>query len=287
MDMKHRAANVLLRVARVVAIAFAIYLVGFYFAQPYIIFETDRVLSRDPGALGWAFEDVSVPVLGETTHGWFMPQENARGVVLFCHGNGGNVGLHLDGTRLFRALGYSVLIFDYGGYGRSTGGPSEARMYADSLEMWRYLTETRRIPAKQIVIWGQSFGGAAACDLGARVQPAAVVLESTFLSMADCIFGERWGVPGDWVLRYHFNNSEKVGRIHAPLLIIHSPDDTLFPIRHGRGLYERGNDPKRFIEKRGDHYDTAVPNKNLPKDVKEFLDPLVQVSPGAVPAPSA
>ncbi|MBI5091624.1 MAG: alpha/beta hydrolase [Candidatus Hydrogenedentes bacterium] len=275
MISKGRFLNILRRAAVVVAISLTLFSVVFYYQQGVLIFQTERELTRDPSALGWAFEDVSLPVMGETTHGWFMPLESARGVVLFCHGNGGNVAMHLDGTRLFRALGYSTLTFDYGGYGRSTGRPSETRMYADSLAMWTYVTETRRIPANHIIIWGQSFGGAAACDLGARVQPAAVVLESTFLSMADCVFGERWALPGDWLLRYHFRNVDKVGRIHAPLLVIHSPDDTLFPIRHGRGLYERANDPKRFIEKRGDHYDTAIPNKRLPEDVKKFLEPLL------------
>ena len=267
-----RGRRILFRITRVVALSLALCAVIFYVAQPYLIFETDSVERRNPKSLGWDFEDVTVPVMGQTTHGWYMPLPNARGVVLFCHGNGGNIALHLDGTRLVRSLGYSVLTFDYGGYGKSTGNPSEARMYRDTLEMWRYLTETRGIPANRIVIWGQSFGGAAACDLGAHVTSAAVVLESTFLSYSDCVFGPRWCAVGDWVLRYHFDNKSKVAEIHAPLLVIHSPDDTLFPLFHGQGLLERGNPPKRLVLKRGDHYDSAVANRDLPNDVRTFLD---------------
>lgn len=253
-----------------------VFYIVFYFAQQPLVYQSEREITRTPGDLGWNYEEISVPVNGATTTGWLLPLENARGTILFCHGNGGNVGTHLDATRLFRAMRYSVLIFDYGGFGHSTGSPSEARVYADSMAMWNYLTEQRKVPASKVIVWGQSFGGAAACNLAVNVAPAALVLESTFTSMADAAFSDYPWFPADWFLRSHFRSVDKIASIKSPVLIMHSIDDTQYPIAHGRALFARAPEPKQFIEMRGDHYDTVPPKSRYIPEIEAFISKIMK-----------
>ncbi|MFA6241217.1 MAG: alpha/beta hydrolase [Candidatus Hydrogenedentales bacterium] len=265
------ARRALLLVAIVLAGLYAV----FFLAQTSLLFQGERGLSSDPRAKGWNFEDVTVSVGSHTTHGWYLPVENARGAVLFCHGSGGNIATHLEATRLFRSLGCSSLIFDCGGSGKSTGGPSESRCYADARAMWDWLVETRGVPPSDIVIWGNSFGGGTACDLAAKVKPAALVLESTYLSLPEAAHDGLSWFPWGLFMRYRFANKDKIGKVQAPVLIIHSVDDTQYPIRHGRGLFEHANAPKTMIETRGDHYDTGVSKKSSLPKIEAFLEPVL------------
>jgi len=147
---KHVGATlkrVLVRMATLATLVLLGFYVLFYFAQTGMVFHGERQLRQDPGAFGWDFEDVLLPVRGDTTHGWFVPLENARGLIFFCHGNDGNVSTRLGTIRHFRSLGFSTLIYDYGGFGRSTGRPSEKRVHADTWAMWNHLVETRGLRA--------------------------------------------------------------------------------------------------------------------------------------------
>ena len=265
----NKAIRVFRRAIALLLFVLVAFYIIFYFAQQPLIYQSERSITRTPSAFGWQFEDINVPVGSEITTGWFIPADDAHGTILFCHGNGANVGLHLDATRLFREMHYSVLIFDYGGYGKSTGSPSERRVYGDAMAMWNYLTTERNLAPNSIVIWGSSFGGAAACDLASKVKPATLVLESTFTSMADAAFSDYPYFPADWFLHSHFKSIDKIGKVPCPVLIIHSIDDTQYPIAHGRALFERAQEPKQFIETRGDHYDTVPPKSfYIPKIVK-------------------
>ena len=268
-----RMRSLMLRLAiYVVLIAAGLYGVMF-FMQGRAVFESDRNVVRTPATLKWAFEDVRVPVGRETTCGWYIPVEgeHERGVVLVCHGNGGNMGTHLDTARLFRLLNYSVLFFDYGGYGNSTGTPSEKRCYDDAAAMWMYLTKTRNIPSSKILVYGVSFGGGTACELARRVRPGGLILQSTYLSLAKAAYGDRLGVLVSPFLRYHFDNEAKIGSVRAPVLVIHSQGDTLYPFRHGQRLYELAGEPKRFVEIEGDHYDWNAETGNRIRTAIDFF----------------
>lgn len=221
--------------------------------QHWIIFPATREIYRTPADFGWEYEELLLDVGNERTHGWFIPLENARGVILFSHGNAGNIADRLESIELLRRLGFSVMAYDYGGYGRSTGRVSEERCYADIRAVWRELTETRGVPPERIVLFGRSLGGAVTADLAREVQPAAVVLESTFLSVPDMAREIFPFLPARWIVSIRFANKDKVADIHAPLLIVHSPDDRVIPYRHGKELFARSRAPKRFLEIRGDH----------------------------------
>jgi hypothetical protein len=266
----------LLRLSRRLLVVLLLALLGFYvvfsFAQSSFVAQGEPGITITPKVHDWPYEDVIVSVGDETTYAWFLPLEGAKGVVLYCHGNGGNLSMHFPSTGMHRALGFSTLIFDYGGFGRSTGQPTEQRVYADARAMWKWLTETKGVPPDQIVIWGTSFGGGVACQLATEVNAGALVLESTYLSMPEAASDHTPYVPWGLLIRSHLSNKNKIGDVHSPVMIIHSKDDTLFPIRHGRGLYDRANEPKLLVETHGDHYDTGINKDRYIPPMTEFLD---------------
>lgn len=248
-----RMIFLLTKLVYLAAIAMFLFCVGLYLAQGKLIFLGTREMDRDPGDAGLAFEDLRLPVLGFETHAWYVPLENHRGVVLFSHGNAGNLSGRLESIGLLRSLGFSVLAYDYGGYGFSTGSPSETRCYADIRAMWNYLVKEKQIPENKIVLFGRSLGAAPTAELAQTVTPAAVVLESAFLSVPDV--ARKMTIVGrlTWLIRHRFENKHKVGKITSPVLIIHSPEDEVIPFAHGRRLYELAPEPKTFLEIRGDH----------------------------------
>lgn len=253
-----------------------------YFAQTPMIFRGERSLSRTPAGFGWRYEDVSVNVGHELTRGWYVTVDRPKGTILFCHGNDGNISTHLPAIRAFHDMGFSVLLFDYGGYGESTGKPSERRAYADAAAMWDYLTVDRKLRPNQIVIWGPSFGGGPATELACHTKPGAVILQSTFLSIPKAAFGE-WACVAKWFIRHQFDNESKVSRITSPLLVIHSPGDTLYPIEHGKRLFELATAPRQFLEIRGDHYGgTPLTADFCRRRLEAFLDPILH-GPQAAP----
>ena len=242
-----------------------------------MLFPASRHVWRTPGnaPFNWKYESVTLEVAGEKTDAWYIPVENAKGTILLSHGNGGNIADRMEHYAMLRDLGYDVFSYDYGGYGNSTGKPSEKRCYADIRAAWRYLTETRGIPVNKIVLYGESLGGGATCDLATEVQPRAVILQCTFLSvtkMAKEIFPF---VPVRLLLRHNFDSESKIKNIHAPILIMHSQGDTIIPYRHGRGLYELANEPKTFLELRGDHNDCIFTSEAAYREgMQRFLDSL-------------
>ena len=231
-----------------------------YFLQDDLIFPRTKEIYRTPAdaPFGWAYEDVYVDVNGFKTHGWLVPLDGARGFALFSHGNAGNIADRLESIQLLRRMGFSVLAYDYGGYGYSEGHPSQERIYADAEAMWRYLTEERGVEPDAIVIFGRSLGGAAAAHLATKAKAAAVILESTFTSIPDVVRSLPLGSVLALGIRHHLPSIEKMKDIHSPLLMIHSKEDDIIPYALGRRLYEAANAPKTFFEIRGGHNEGFV-----------------------------
>ncbi len=259
------------------ALGYAALALGLAGCQTWMIFPATRgPLDETPADVGWDFEDVRLEVMGETTHGWFLPVDGARGTVLFSHGNGGNLALWMYAMPVYRRLGLNVLLYDYGGYGLSTGRPSERRCYADARAMWNHLVRHRGVPPQEIVLIGRSLGSAVTAELALETKPAAVVLESPFLSMADMAREVFPILPGRLMVRHRFDTESKIDRIDAPLLILHSPKDELVPYRHGRRLYERAREPKVFVDIEGGHNDCfGVSEAIYESALDEFLGPLL------------
>jgi len=234
-----------------------VYLVfaGFLFIfQSHYIYYPERVLSVTPHSIGLQFESVSFETTdGVQLSGWFVPSKSARGVILFCHGNAGNISHRLDSIQIFHQLGLDVFIFDYRGYGQSEGKPTEQGTYKDAEAAWRYLIEERQVKPNEVIIFGRSLGGAVASWLAQSHTPGALILESTFTSLPDIAAGLYPYLPVRLLLRFEYNTAEYLGRVDCPVLIVHSRDDEIMPFDNGQKLFESAKEPKKFLETTGTH----------------------------------
>lgn len=213
-----------------------------------------RIVATTPAQIGLAFETVDFRTTdGVRLNGWFVPAENARGVLLFFHGNAGNISHRLASVRLFNALGLSTFIFDYRGYGNSEGETSEHGTYLDAEAAWRYLTAERGIPEQEIVYFGRSLGSSIAAYLAMDKAPKALILESAFTSIADAGAQAYPFLPVRLLSRYQYATREYLRAVSAPVLITHSPQDEIIPFEHGRALFAAANEPKSFLEIAGGH----------------------------------
>ena len=237
-----------------------------FLMQPKLIYYPgipSRTLEVTPAVIGMDHEELTlITTDGEQLHAWFIPHPQARATLLFAHGNAGNISHRLDSIQVFHDIGLNVLIFDYRGYGQSTGKPSEKGTYRDADAAWAYLTVTRGIDPGKIILFGRSLGAAVIADLAARVAPAGVILESAFLSVPEMAATIYPWLPVRWLASYRYDNGEKVARITRPLLIIHSRGDEIIPFEQGERLFQQASEPKQFLELRGRHNDGFYVSKD-------------------------
>lgn len=235
-----------------------------YFKQSSLVFlpEMDRGFRASPAAIGLSFTPLKLATTdGETLDGWFVPpgtQREARGLVVFFHGNAGNIAHRLDYLRMFHDLGLATLIIDYRGYGLSSGRPSEEGTYLDADAAWRHATQVLGFPASRIVIFGESLGGAVAVHLATKNRPAALVLASTFTSVPD-IGAELYPLlPIRLLAHIRYDSLARLAQINRPLLVIHSRNDDIIPYTHGQRLFAAARPPKQFLEIEGGHNEGFV-----------------------------
>lgn len=183
---------------------------------------------------------------GLKLHGWFLPASGANRTLLWLHGNAGNISHRLDNIKRFAGHGFQLFIFDYRGYGRSAGKPSEKGLYLDAQAAFDFLVKKKKLLPENIVIFGRSLGGGAATDLALQRPAAGLILESTFTSVGQ-IAREMFPIlPSTRVIKNQFNSLEKVKKLKMPLLIIHGKQDDLIPFHHGETLFQQAPEPKYF-----------------------------------------
>jgi uncharacterized protein len=244
-----------------VAIAYGAVLVLVFVFQSHLVFYPGmgREITLSPQSYGLRYEPVELRTAdGETLQAWWVPAENASGVVLFFHGNAGNISHRIDYLLMFNRLRFSTLIVDYRGYGKSTGSPSEEGTYRDAEAAWDHLRHVRLAQPQNVVIAGESLGAAVGTWLAAKTGPRAVLLFSTFTSVNDLGAQVYWFLPVRLLSRIGYNNLENLKRINAPVFIAHSRDDDVVPYSHGRKLFEAAGEPKAFLEMRGGHNDSFI-----------------------------
>ncbi|MCP5305652.1 MAG: alpha/beta hydrolase [Chromatiaceae bacterium] len=227
-----------------------------YLLQPQMTFFPSPVLEATPADWGMVYEDVVFQTEdGASLHGWFLPGPASGPTLLFLHGNAGNISHRRESLEIFAGLGMAVLIFDYRGYGRSTGLPGESGLYRDAAAAWDYLTRQRGIDSADIVVFGRSLGGAVAAHLASQVHPRAVILESTFSSARDYAHTMFPVLSRIVWLRHSFDAAHAIAQSRAPLLVLHSPEDEVIPFALGQRLFDAAPEPKRFVALRGGHND--------------------------------
>jgi uncharacterized protein len=220
-------------------------------------------------------EDVFFQIPGNLTlHGWWCPTENwtsEQGALIYCTGNGGNLSMRSEAIKPWlRDFGTAVLIFDYPGYGRSQGRPSEAGCYAAAQAAYDWLTMTKSVPARRILIYGSSLGGAVATDLASRRPHRALVLLMTFSSLPEAAQWHYPWVPARWLVRSQFNSRAKIGSCAGPVFMAHGTADEIVPFSLGERLFEAAQEPKAFLPLEGKGHDEMLVELFLPA-LREFL----------------
>jgi len=251
----------LIKIIIALALFYIAAMIAIYFAQALFIYAPNiptRELSSTPADIGLAFEEVTLRTAdNEKLHGWFIPAVSTNNqlekTVLFMHGNAGNISHRLETIRIYHQLGLNFFIFDYRGYGQSTGNTSEAGTYLDAAAAWDYLIGEQNLDAEQIIIAGRSLGGGIASELANNVTPAMLILESTFTSMPDASKKHYPFMPISIILKHRYETLNKLKNISCPIVIVHSRNDEVIPFSHAEINFERANQPKKFIELRGGH----------------------------------
>jgi fermentation-respiration switch protein FrsA (DUF1100 family) len=254
-------ASLAAKIVLVVCLAYVAILGVLYVFQDRLIYypQVGRNAGTTPAARGIAYDEVAIRTDdGEILSAWWIPAPESRGVALHLPGNAGNISHRIDYALMFRALGFSTLLVDYRGYGKSTGKPSEEGTYSDADAAWRWLTEMREIPGRDIVVYGESLGGGVSSWLASRYPPRALVLASTFTSAVELGAELYWFLPVRMISRFRYDTLTRLAAVHAPVLVIHSRADEIVPFAHGEQLYAAANAPKAFLEISGGHNDSAV-----------------------------
>jgi fermentation-respiration switch protein FrsA (DUF1100 family) len=260
------------RVVRIFLLVYLILLLIMMIFENRLIFIPTNYPDDNWSPHGIALEDANFTASdGTKIHGWYVPHEHPRAVILFCHGNAGNV-THRAGVirALHERLGASVLVFDYRGYGKSEGSPDEAGVLADARAARQWLADKAGVPEDRIVLMGESLGGAVAVDLaidGAR----ALILENTFSSAPDVAAYHYPWVPVRMLMRTQFNSVAKIQGYHGPLFQSHGDRDQVVPLVFARRLFDAANEPKQFLLiPGGDHNDGR--SSGYYDKLREFLE---------------
>lgn len=246
--------SVIWSIVVVVVAAYIILGLTLMLMQSSFVFHPERELVCKPKDIGLNYEDVFLETNdGFKLSGWFIPTPNAKKTILFCHGNAGNISHRIDTLNIFNELGLNCLIFDYRGYGHSRGKPTEQGTYKDAAAAYTYLTEKKKIPPENIIIFGRSLGGSIAANLASTVNTKSLVLESTFTSYVDMAKKLYPYMPVKLFASFNYNTFEYIQQINCPVLIIHSREDEIVPFEFGLRLYDIASEPKEFVEIFGNH----------------------------------
>jgi fermentation-respiration switch protein FrsA (DUF1100 family) len=239
------------------------------------VYHPQKHLDAEASALRRPFEDVYFQTAdGTKLNGWYFPANTNSAksdlAVLLCHGNAGNISHRLELSQALLDAGVAVFVFDYRGYGHSDGRPTEKGTYQDAEAAYQWLRQ-KGFPSTNIIAFGESLGGGVASELAMRHQLGGLVLESSFTSIPDVgseIFP--W-LPVRLLGTIHYNTCERLPRINAPVLVMHSREDTLVRFTHAERNYAAARDPKLLWEYQGSHCDCIANPAHFLKGFNQFL----------------
>jgi fermentation-respiration switch protein FrsA (DUF1100 family) len=211
---------------------------------------------------------------GTALHAWWCPTaqwDATRGAVVYCHGNAGNLSHRAESIlRWQQLLEQGVLIFDYPGFGRSSGRPSEAGCYAAGVAAYEWLVQNRGVAPERILLYGGSLGGAVAVELASRFPHRALVLVSAFTSIQDMARLRFPWLPVRRVLRHRFDNLAKIGQCRGSIFMAHGTADRIVPFAQGEQLFATARPPKEFFPMQDyDHQHT--PGPEFYRKLRDFL----------------
>jgi hypothetical protein len=218
--------------------------------RTFIFFPT-REVAYTPESVGLTYEDVYFYTGGgQQLNGWFVPGTGCSDLTwLWFHGNGGNIGHRVEEIgQIQQRLGVNLFIFDYQGYGKSEGRPSEQATYVDARAALRYLYSRSDVDRKQIVYFGRSLGAAVSVELAVEHPPMGIVLVAPFASLGEMAKAAYSWIPfASWLARNRYNSLARINQVAVPSIIIHGEQDEIVPVSQGQKLYRAANQPKRFL----------------------------------------
>jgi pimeloyl-ACP methyl ester carboxylesterase len=198
---------------------------------------------------------------------------DAKPWVIYLHGKEANIAsrLNIQHCEQLRALGLNVIAPEYRGFGGLSGVPTETGLAEDAQHWYDYLRKQKQVEPRRIVIYGWSLGSAVAVTLASHVEEAAVILEGAPASVVAIGQQQYPYFPVRLIIRNPFESILRVGRIRAPMLFLHSPEDAIVPIAEGRRLFEAAAQPKQFVEVSGGHVDASEKDPAFFPTVRAFL----------------
>ena len=205
---------------------------------------------------------------GERLIAWFVPPRGNKPLVLYFQGNAEGLPARVGRFTWLTADGTGLLALCYRGYGGSTGKPTEDGLIRDAVAAYDFARA--RYPAERIVLFGESLGTAVAVALAAGHEIGALILDAPFTSAAEVGAAAYPFAPVRWFMKDKFHSDERIGRVSAPLLVLHGEQDRIVPIRFGEKLFALAREPKRLVRfPQGGHVD--LDDHGAAKVVKEFL----------------
>ncbi|RMG97710.1 MAG: alpha/beta hydrolase [Deltaproteobacteria bacterium] len=253
------------RLRRILAYGAAVFVllhvaIAAYFVthQEILVYHPIRTVEHTPADVGLDYDDVRIETEdGEILTGYYVyaTRRPARGVVLYCHGNAGNVGHRVRMAALLAHLGVDVLLFDYRGFGTSTGTPTEDGTYRDAKAAFRHLVRDRGLSSDRIVPYGRSLGGPIAASVAADEDVAGLVLDATFVSIP-ALVRATWPsfLVVERAITFRYDTAAFLARVDEPVLVLHGPEDRTIPFEQGRRLAGLARDAT-FAVTRGGHGD--------------------------------
>lgn len=265
---------------RRLAIRFAIALACTYVMLVAVLYTAQRTIMypREPNRADVAasnlpgVEEVSLTTSdGETLVAWVVPPQDGRPVLLYFHGNAGNLGrpIRLERFRALSEAGFGLFAVSYRGYGGSSGRPTEDGLHLDAMAAFE--AAKARFGAERLVLYGESLGTGVAVRLAAQVEARAVVLEAPYVSTVEVAAKRFFFVPVRVLMHDQFRSLDIIRQVSEPLLVLHGDRDIIIPFEQGVELYNAANGPRRFIRfPEGGHED--LPRHGSIPQIVQFLD---------------
>lgn len=222
-----------------------------------------RTIEATPEDIGLDYEDINIITAdGIRLTAWFIPSEESRAVLLFCHGNGGNISHRLEKIMILNRLGLDIMIFDYRGYGKSSGRPSEEGLSIDAEAVYDHMVNERELPPQKIIGYGESLGSPLIIDLALKREMAGIIIEEAFTSVKDMAREHFPFIPA-FVLKSSYNSLENIKNLTIHKLILHSVNDEIAPFEQGQRIFNSASEPKEFVELRGGHNDAFMVSRDI------------------------
>jgi hypothetical protein len=242
--LDRRLAPVLYPFLGFALVAYAALVGGLFFFQRQLLYFPDKTRPELAGLEQLGVREVVLATEdGLSLLSWYLPSRPGRPVILYFHGNGGHIGYRVERLLRFAREGYGVLMLEYRGYGGNPGTPSESGFYADARAALDLL-EREAVPANRHVLYGESLGSGVAVQLAVQHGVAALILEAPFTSVAEVAQCHFPYVPAARMVIDRFDSLSRIGRVKAPILVLHGERDRVVPVRFGRALFNAAPEPK-------------------------------------------